>query len=637
MQSKKKNKFNDHNAESSLFFRRMLIAFCGILILTCVLVATIYNLQIIRYADYTTRSNDNRIKIIPIAPERGKIFDRNGTPLAINQTVYKLEIIPDKIDDLEKLFADLRSVVDLTDEDIVAFAKERKSTRRYNAVTLKSKLTEQQIARFVIDQHLFPFVKIRGYQHRNYPYGALLAHVLGYVAKINDNDIKRLTEADRLNDYTATKSIGKLGIERFYEETLHGKPGYEEVEVDSRGHVVRQLSQKDPTVGKDIYLTINLDLQQYITELLGSRKGAIVVMDPNNGEILALVSSPSYDPNPFVDGISVAAYKALLDDPAKPLFNRAIQGTYPPASTIKGFMAVSALAEGVITPDTTIFDVGWWQIPKTEKRYRDWKRSGHGRVTLPYSIEGSVDTFYYQVAYNMGIDRLYEWMTKFGFGQYTGIDFSRAEERRGIFPDRKWKLARYKIPWLQGDTIPVGIGQGYWNATAVQLVKSLSTLINNGEVKTPHLMMKVIGNSDEVTPYTPPYEAPIAGVNPQYWAIAKDGMYGVLYRPRGTANKVFAGTPYRAAGKSGTAQVYSLKKDEIYNEKNIPEHLHDHALFIAYAPYKDPQVAISVIWENGGGGSRNAGLVARRILDYILLGERNFSLPSKNIRFGRQD
>lgn len=636
MSKQKKNKFHDHRREYSLFLKRMLIGFAGVVVLTCILIATLYHLQVTRFANYTTRSNDNRIKIIPIAPDRGKIFDRNGTPLAVNQTVYKLEIIPDKVDDLEALFDQLRDIIDLNDDDIAAFKKERKSTRRYNPVTLKSKLTEEQIAHFMINQHEFPFAKIKGYQHRYYPYGSLLAHVLGYVAKINEADLKRLAKESRLNDYTATKSIGKLGIEKFYEETLHGKPGYEEVEVDNRGRVVRQLSHKNPNVGKDIYLTIDLELQQYITELMDDRKGAIVVMDPNNGDVLALVSTPSYDPNLFVDGISVKDYNALLDDPDKPLFNRAIQGTYPPASTIKGLMAVAALAEGVITPDTTIFDVGWWQIPKTEKRYRDWKRWGHGRVTLPYSLEGSVDTYYYQIAYNMGIDRLNEWMRKFGFGQYTGIDLSHSEEHKGIFPNRKWKLERYKTPWLQGDTIPVGIGQGYWNATAMQLVKAITILINNGEVKTPHLMMKITGNQ-QTESYVAPHENCIYGVKTEYWGLAKDGMYGVLNRPRGTAYKVFKGVPYRAAGKSGTAQVYSLKKDEIYNEKNLPSHLRDHALFVAFAPYNDPKVAMSIILENGGGGSKNGGAVARRILDYILLHEKNYDLPPSIARFGRQD
>lgn len=633
-----RNNFRDHEAEVNLFIRRIVIAFIAIFILLGVLLATVYHLQITRYQDYSTRSNDNRIKIIPIAPDRGRIFDRNGIPLSINQTIYNLEIIPDKITDLDEIIEKLRAIIDLNDDDLTAFYKEKKNTRRYTPVTLKTKLTEEQISRFMVEQHRFPFIEIKGYQHRYYPYGEALVHVLGYVSKINDHDLKKLTDDGRLQEYTATKNMGKLGIERYYESTLHGKPGYAEVEVDSRGRIVRQLSENQPTVGQDIYLTIDLNLQLYIQRLLSNRRASVVVMDPNNGEVLAFVSSPAYDPNLFVGGISSKNYKALLENPDKPLYNRVTQGTYPPASTVKPFVSIAALSTGVINKNTVIHDVGWWQLPKSEKRYRDWRRGGHGRVDLVTSIASSVDTFYYQIAYNMGIDRLSDWMKKFGFGQHTGIDLSSQEEQTGVMPTRAWKLLRHKSQWLQGDTIPVGIGQGYWTATPLQLVKALTTLINNGDVKTPHLMLKAKNNAGLDQPYeSTHHEQNIVGVNLEYWQLAKLGMNNVLHGPRGTARRIFARSPYLAAGKSGTAQVYGLKKDEVYNAKNIPEHLRDHALFIAYAPYENPKVAMSIILENGGGGSANGGAVAKDILDYVLLGVENNKLPDPIINRGRTD
>lgn len=632
----KRNSFRDHSAEINLFVRRALVSFLFILILTGILFTAIYNLQVVRYNDYSTRSNGNRIKIIPIPPDRGLIYDRNGVPLSVNQTIYQLEINPDKVGDLNQLFEELRPIVDLNENDITTFYKERKTSRRYTFVTLKSKLTEEQIARFVVLQHKFPFVEINGYQHRYYPYGPLLTHVVGYVSKINDQDIKRLTEENRLHEYQGTKNIGKLGIERYYENILHGNPGYEEVEVDSRGRAVRRLSEKQPTVGNDIYLTLDLKLQEYIAKLLENRRAAVVVMDPKNGEILAMVSSPSYDPNPFVDGISTKDYQALLNDPNKPLYNRTTQGTYPPGSTIKPFIAISALASGVINKNFSIFDIGWWQIPKTERRFRDWKRTGHGSVNIIRSIESSVDTFYYQTAYNMGIDRLSEWMTKFGFGQYSGIDLSQSEQQQGIMPTREWKMARYKKPWLQGDTIPVGIGQGYWTATPIQLVKALTTVINNGNVKTPHLLLNTVNNG-VAADYEQSDEKNIDNVNNEFWQIAKQGMYNVINGTYGTARRIFAQTPYKAAGKSGTSQVYGLKKDEVYNAKKIPEHLRDHALFIAYAPYQDPSISLSIIIENAGSGSSNGGAIVRKILDYIFLDKEDLSIDESTTNTGRVD
>nr|WP_281271072.1 penicillin-binding protein 2 [Orbus hercynius] len=621
----------------------MLIAFAVLLVMVTILLVTLAHLQIFSYGYYNTKSNKNRIEIIPVPPNRGIIYDRNGIPLAINNTIYQLNITPDKISNLNAQLDELRTLVDLTDEDIENFQKERRGYKAHRPVPLKDNLTQQEIARFVVNQHRFPFVNITGNQHRYYPYGSALTHVLGYVSKINNQDKARLEEEDKLSDYVGTPNIGKIGIERFYEDLLHGTPGYEEVEVNNRGKIVRQLNHNPPLAGEDIYLTIDLNLQLYIQKLLAGRKGAVVAIDPNNGEVLALVSSPSYDPNLFVGGISSAKYKALLEDPDKPLFNRAMLGTYPPASTVKPFIAVSALSEGVITPKTVVSDPGYWQLPGTEKRFRDWLRWGHGKVDVTKSLEESVDTYYYQVAYDLGIDRLYFWMNKFGYGERTGIDISPNEESRGILPSREWKMGRYKQPWLQGDTIPVGIGQGYWTATPVQLAKALTIMVNDGKSYIPHLLKQTrsdLLNEDNFPPSPAAalkVDTTLAGlINEKYWQIAKDGMYKVMFGTRGTARKIYAGSPYKAAGKSGTAQVYGLKADEIYNASQIPEHLRDHALFIAFAPYDKPKIAIAVVLENGGSGSSKGGAFAKRILDYYLLGDDDVKISESilNMRQG---
>lgn len=606
--------FRDHTAESVLFIRRALIAFGVIVILTSILVTNLYHLQIVRHEDYQTRSNDNRIKLVPIAPSRGIIYDRRGTQLALNSTFYQLEIVPEKVSNLQETLDNLRNVVDLTDEDITNFEKERKRSRRFTSIALKTQLNEVQVARFAVNQYRFPGLEVKSYQRRSYPYGSALTHVIGYVAKINDKDVERLDKEGLLPNYAASHDIGKLGIERYYEDVLHGKTGYEEVEVNSRGRVIRQLHEQPPQAGRDIYLTIDLELQIYIEKLLTTSRAAVVVTDPRNGEILALVSNPSYDSNLFVNGISNKDYQALLNNPDRPLINRTTQGLYPPASTVKPFISVAALSEKVITPNTTIFDPGWWQLPGSEKRYRDWKRWGHGKLNVSKSIIESADTFFYQVAYDMGIDRISEWMGRFGFGDYTGIDL--AEERSGIMPTREWKQKRYKKPWYQGDTIPVGIGQGYWTATPIQMSKALMTLINDGQVKTPHLLYGTkLGNA--MVPYEDKETKQIGDINSGFWELTKHGMYGVANAPNGTGRRSFIGTPYKAAAKSGTAQVFSY---ETYNASKLAEHLRDHKLMIAYAPYDKPTIAVAIILENGGAGPA-VGDIVRQIFDHVLLGD----------------
>ncbi|WP_416380287.1 MULTISPECIES: penicillin-binding protein 2 [unclassified Gilliamella] len=644
LSNKKKSNIRDHSAETNLFLRRALFAFIVIILLLLVLLVNLADLQIANYGYYSTKSNNNRIEIIPIPPSRGMIYDRNGTPLAINNITYQLNIIPDKIKNLNEQFNQLKTIVDLTDEDIENFQKERRNYKAHRPVPLKDNLTQQQIARFVVDQHRFPYVSIVGIQHRYYPYEASLTHIIGYISKINGQDKQRLEDENKSSNYVATFNIGKMGIEKYYEDVLHGIPGYEKVEVNSRGRIVRQLNQHPPQAGEDIYLSINLKLQRYIEQLLAGRKAAVVAIDPNNGEILALVSSPTYDSNPFVGGISNDKYKALLNDPNKPLYNRALLGSYPPASTVKPYIAIAALSEGVVTSKSVVNDPGWWQLPGTERRYRDWLKWGHGRVDVLRAIEESVDTYFYQVAYDMGIDRLKAWMTKFGFGERTGIDISSNEESRAVMPSREWKIQRHKKSWLQGDTIPVGIGQGYWTATPIQMAKALTILINNGKTYTPHFLLykkSDILNSNEQQPIINPDKYlennSLSDVNPSYWALAKEGMYRVMFGSRGTARKIYADAKYQAAGKSGTAQVYGLKVDEVYNAHKVPEHLRDHALFVAYAPYDKPKIALAIVLENGGGGSSNGGAVARKILDFYLLGNNSMELNESSPNTGIED
>ena len=523
--------------------------------------------------------------------------------------------MPEKTENLDRTLDELRYIVGLTDNDIENFKKERRRGTRYTPILLKPNLTEEQIARFAVSSYQYPSLDVRPYFKRYYLYGEIMTHILGYVGKINDKDVDRLKKEEKFANYSGTSDMGKLGIERYYEDSLHGVTGFEEVEINNRGKVIRKLREQPAVAGKSIHLTIDLELQRYITELLSGQKGAIIVLDPKDSGVLAMVSTPSYDNNLFVDGISSEDYKRLLNDPARPLYSRATQGVYPPASTVKPFISVAAQTENVITQNTTIFDPGYWILPNTSKRFRDWKKSGHGYTDLNKAITESSDTYFYQVAHNMGIDRLSEWMKRFGFGMPTGIEIQ--EEAAANMPSREWKQKRYKRPWVLGDTISVGIGQGYWTATPLQVAKATAILVNNGKVNTPHLMKAIEGA--ELSPYKDPLIYPdISEPKQNYWDAAKRGMYNVVNSAAGTGRKAFAGANYRVAGKSGTAQVFSLKENEKYNAAELKKELHDHAWFTSYAPYENPRLVVTVILENAGGGSSNAAPLARKVMDYYL-------------------
>ncbi|HCE2179699.1 TPA: penicillin-binding protein 2 [Vibrio parahaemolyticus] len=619
---RRRSQIRDYQAEARLFASRAIVAFFGIVVLMGLLVANMYNIQVNQFQDYQTRSNDNRIKVVPIAPNRGLIYDRNGVLLAENRPVFNLELTPEKIKDIDATIQELQTILEITPEQIERFHRERKRTRRFKSVPLLTQLNEKQVAVFSVNQYRFPGVEISATLKRYYPYGEVLTHVIGYVSRINDRDMQRLIREEKDANYQATRDIGKLGIEKYYEDLLHGTAGYQEVEVNSRGRVIRTLKYVPPVPGKDIVLNLDINLQLYVHQLLDGRRGSAIVLDPRDNGVLAMVSSPSYDPNAFVHGISGKAYRDLLNDKNRPLVNRTTLGIYPPASTIKPFMAVAALQEGVITPNTTRNDPGYWRIPNSDTRpFRDWLRWGHGRVDVIKSIEESVDTFYYQIAYDLGIDRISNWMMMFGFGDYTGIDIY--EESKANMPTRDWKMSRHKTPWYKGDTIPVGIGQGYWTATPMQIAKATSVLVNNGAVSAPHLLKSTIDNGDnfeeqETSEYVT--YPPIQNVPEKYWDIAKEGMRRVNHGTRGTARRSFYNMSYQTAGKSGTAQVFGLGENEVYNADEIAEHLRDHALFTGFAPFDDPKVIVTLVLENAGGGSSNGGPMARKIFDRVVLG-----------------
>lgn len=610
-------KIRNFEKEEKLFARRAIVAFSLVVICFTILVINLYRLQIDDNSYYQTRSNQNDIKMIPVAPTRGIIYDRNGIPLVKNVTWYDITVTPYKIDDMKATLQALAPIIDLSQDDIDTFYHDLKQSSRYKPVVLKSQLSDVEMARFAVNQFKFTGVDIDAYQDRQYPYGASLAHVLGYVSRINDADYKRLNAAGIGENYAADHNIGKQGIEGYYESLLHGKTGYREVEVDNHGRIIRVLKQVPPVAGKNLYLTLDLPLQQYVESQLQGQRAAVLIENPQDASVLAMVSSPSYDPNPFVKGISYKAYKQLLGDQNLPLINRVTQGLYPPASTVKPYMAMSALLNKVITPQTTFFGAGTWTLPGTQRRYRDWVKGGHGMLNVTKAIEESADTFFYQVAWMMGIDRIHSMLSQFGYGRLTGIDLH--EEYPGLLPSREWKQRVHKKGWYQGDTVSVGIGQGYWIATPVQMVKALVTLINSGKVMSPHLLYST-KQGNVVTPYQPSLTpGQIASASSPYWSLVRHAMFGMANAPNGTGYKYFHTAPYGISAKSGTSQVFSLKENQQYNAKKIPVRLRDHIFYTAFAPFDHPKIAMALILENGGSDGVTAAPVVRKILDHIFL------------------
>ena len=625
MAPKKRVAIRNHSAEANLFARRTFITFIAVLILSLVLFSNIYNLEVNSYQKYQTRSNSNRIKLLPVAPNRGLIYDRNGVLLADNTPVYSLEVIPEQVDDIKKRLSEVSELLDISQEKQDKLLKELKSKRRFKPIELYSRLSEQQVSLFSVNQHKFPGFFIDARLKRYYPFADLTTHSLGYVARINRKDSLELEKQGLAENYAATRNIGKLGLEKYYQDILHGTIGHQEVEINNQGRVIRTLDFTPPIPGKDLTLTLDIELQMIAKRALSGKRGAVVAIDPRDGGVLAMYSNPSFDGNLFVHGISSEKYKKLLAPTSnKPLLNRAVQG-YPPASTIKPLLALTGLEAELITPETEIYDPGFYQLPGIETKRRDWKKWGHGKVNLTTSLEQSCNVYYYDLAYKLGITRISKMMEKFGFGDYTGIDIH--EESRAIMPSIEWKRARYNKAWYTGETLSVGIGQSYWSVTPLQLSQAVSILVNKGRIKVPHFLKatsEVVINDKKIntqqpiiTEYVVDEKRPITLSNDRYWDMVLDGLHNTVQKFGATGYAAFKGSKYDAAGKTGSAQTANIAQDEEYDAKKVQENKRDNAMFIAFAPYENPEIVVAVAIENvaKGGGGTNAGPVARQIMD----------------------
>lgn len=603
----------DHDTEAAVFGRRVLVAMVIVVAAFVALASNMYHLQVSEHNELQTRSNDNRIKLLPLAPNRGLIYDRNGVLLAENTPIYSLDVTPEEIDDLDITLSQLQKLLSFPDTTIDRFYRNLKNQRRFNNVPLLDDLNEQQLAIFAAQQHKYPGVSIEARLIRNYPHKELLTHAVGYVAKINRNDVEKLRESGELPNYAASRTIGKLGIEKYYEKELHGEVGYQSVEVNNRGRAVRTLSIEAPTPGQDIVLELDLELQRKAAELLGEQRGSIILMDATTGGILSMTSTPSYDPNWFVNGISVKQYQSLLNSTQSPLLNRVTQGAYPPASTVKPQIGLLGLEDGTITEKTRIWDPGWFEIKGVDRRYRDWLAWGHGWVDVETAITESCDTFYYDLALKLGVDKISSFMEQFGFGQKTGIDLH--EEVSALMPSRGWKRARFGQPWYAGETLSVGIGQSYWTATPMQLAVATAMVANKGEHLVPRLLKGKIQDGEfEEALIT--HREPLKLKDSNNWEIITKAMRNVNMEQKGTAQSAFKDAPYSSAGKTGTAQVRSLGQEEEYNAEDIAERYRDNAMYVGYAPADDPKVIVVVTIENSlGGGGSVAAPVARKMLD----------------------
>ncbi len=569
-------------------------------------------LQVYAHDKYKTQADNNRIKLISAPPSRGYIYDRNGVLLADNQPVFTAMLSPDEVENPERTLALLAPIFELTETDITDILARLGRTKN-DPVTIKIDLTDTQLAQFSERKPFFPGVTIQSKLTRSYPYDELFAHVIGYVGRINDKESKQINK-DR---YAGTDLIGKIGIEDYYEDILLGQPGYQSVETDAHGNILRQLETKAPIAGNDITLSLDYGLQMVAQKQLDGRRGAIVAIDPKNGDVLAFVSNPSYDPNPFISGISFRDYGDLRDDLDQPLYNRALQGMYPPASTIKPFEALGGIHYGLRTWDSTIFDPGYFSLPGDSHRFRDWKKGGHGPVNMKKSIVMSVDTYYYKLAYEMGIQRLHDWMVRFGFGEQTGIDLP--SEKSGIMPSPKWKQETYGKGWLPGETISVSIGQGYFLATPLQIANATAMTANKGYHITPHLLKRSDGAADIDIIDRPDGRIEYNG-QASDWTRMHDAMEQTV--KAGTARRAY-NPKYRMAGKTGTAQVKSIAQGKSYNKAALDKRHWDHAWFNGFAPVENPEIAVAVLVENGGGGGAVAAPVGRALFDYWVLQRKN--------------
>ncbi|MFN2309580.1 MAG: penicillin-binding protein 2 [Gammaproteobacteria bacterium] len=603
------NTFKDSLQESRLFLGRAIAALLISGLLMVALVARLAWLQVTAHEHFRTLSENNRIKLQPIPPNRGLIYDRNGVLLAQNLPSYRLELIPEDIQDLDATVAALAGLVQISDYDRERFDRLRRRMSRFEGVPLRFHLSDEEVASFAVNRHRFPGVDVQAGLARHYPIGAHGAHVVGYVGRINEDDLQAIDVAN----YRGSTHIGKVGIEKTYEARLHGQVGYEQVETNAQGRVLRALARQAPVQGSSLYLSLDARLQQAVEQSFSDFNGSAVVIDTRTGEVLALVSVPAYDPNPFVNGIDHKDYQTLHENPDQPLFNRALRGQYPPGSTLKPFVALAGLETGTTETHSRTYCPGFYSLPGSTHRYRDWKRGGHGMVDLNQAIAESCDVYFYDLARSLGIDRLHDFLAPFGLGARTGIDL--VGELPGLLPSSAWKRAARGEAWYPGETLISGIGQGFNLTTPLQLAVATATLANYGEFHTPHLVQTVRDADGNLNPMPPLPTRNIPLVDREHWAEVIRAMVAVVHGERGTARRIGTGIDYQIGGKTGTAQVFGLRQEEEYDATKLERRLHDHALFIAFAPADAPRIAVAVVVENGGSGSGTAAPIARQILD----------------------
>ena len=600
--------------EFRLFRSRAITAAVIVFIALSLIFVRLVYLQVTSYDHYTALSKENYLKRIPIPPVRGLIYDRNGVLMADNHIEYVLEATKDNVDNMESSLKLLMQLLPITPSEVTKFKQKLRVNSRFQPVVLRQHLTEKEIALFSENRFRFEGFKISVRMQRNYPLGSVASHLLGYVGRIDKRDLKTLDKAE----YRGTTHIGKSGVEKFYENRLHGKAGYELTEVDAHGKPQLKKDERAPIAGEDLFLSIDLRLQIKAEELLQEHNGAMVAIDPRNGEVLAMVSVPAYDPNLFINGISYANYNALRDNPDRPLYNRALQGSYPPGSTIKPMAGLVGLNSGVVTPISSVYGKGYFQVPANKHRFRCWKKAGHGHISLNRAIYQSCDVYFYDLAFRMGIKRYSKGMREFGFGQKTGIDLPH--ERSALMPSPEWKRKRFDRFWYPGDTVNAGIGQGYFTATPLQLANATAIIANRGHKYKPHILRATRLSRNLPEKLVTPVKLPTIGVTKiRFWDDIVRGMVNVVHGERGTARRSGAGAKYRFAGKTGTAQVFGIAQNKSYNAAKLKKKLHDHALFVAFAPVEQPRIALAIIAENAGGGSKVAAPMARQLLDIYLL------------------
>ncbi|MEP5765050.1 MAG: penicillin-binding protein 2 [Halieaceae bacterium] len=601
----------DPYLESRIYGARTVVVLGLVIVLMGVLLARYFSLQVRQYAEYRTESDRNRVQLQSLPPKRGLIFDRNGVLLAENRPSYVLSLVIERVPDLEQTLGLLRELMPVSDADLEKFKTRSRYRRPYDAVPLHFRLSEAERALLAVNRYRLPGVVVDAQLVRHYPNGELFSHALGYVGRINEEEQSRLDEVD----YRGTNHVGKIGLEKYYESELHGEVGYQNVETNALGRVLRVLERTDPVPGIDLTLSLDSRVQQAAYAALDGRRGAVVAIDPNNGELLVLVSTPGFDTNLFVNGISSVDFSGLRESSDLPLFNRAVQGQYPPGSTIKPIIGLAGLEYGLIDAETTIPDPGWYILPGEERRFRDWtlrvRGTGHGKaVDLHQAIEESCDVYFYDLAHRMGIDRMHDFSAPFGLGRVSGLDTTH--ERRGILPSSAWKRRARGEVWYPGETLNAGIGQGHMLTTPLQLAVATSVIASRGLQYKPHLLQAINGV---------PVEVPAAGIvaaEDANWEIIHEAMHAVLHGKRGSARAVGRGSTYAMAGKSGTAQVIGIAQDAEYDAEELQERHRDHGLFVAFAPYEDPQIAVAVVVENGGGGSTVAAPIAREVIERYL-------------------